>query len=96
MKVLFALLFAASAVFSAGFVVRLGSPWRNREPEMAWLQAAIAWIAVAWDLAWMALTLSVHVPIWVFAVLLLVQDGIFGWRWWVLETSRRQDRVTAL
>lgn len=93
MRLLFTLLFAASAVFSAGFAIRLGPPWRNREPEMTWLQASLAWIAVAWDLTWMALTLSVHVPVWLFAVLLLVQDGIFGWRWWVLEHSRHHERV---
>lgn len=90
MKLFFALLFVASAVFSAGFAVRLGPPWRSPEPEIAWLQASLAWAAVAWDLAWVALTLSIRVPVWVFALLLLVQDGVFGWRWWVLEQSRRQ------
>ena len=97
MRLLFALLFAASAVFSAGFAVRLGRPWRTPEPVVAWLQAALAWVAVAWDTAWTALTLLVPVPLWVFAVLLLVQDGIFGWRWWVLEASRRpsaRDQTT--
>lgn len=92
MRWFFALLFAASAVFSAGFALRLGRPWHNPDPVMAWLQAAIAWIAVAWDLTWTALVLAVHVPVWVFAVLLLAQDGIFGWRWWVLEQTRRHER----
>ena len=92
MRILFATLFAASAVFSAGFALRLGRPWRNREPVMAWLQAALAWVAVAWDVVWTALTLSIVVPIWVFAVVLAAQDAVFGWRWWVLETSRRHDR----
>ena len=90
MKLVFVLLFAASALFSAGFALRLGPPWRRLDAEMVWLQASLAWSAAAWDLAWMALTLSLAVPVWVFAVLLLAQDGVFGWRWWVLESSRRR------
>lgn len=92
MRFVFAALFLASALFAAGFAVRLGRPWRNPEPVMTWLQAALAWVAVAWDTSWALAALSVHVPAWVFAVMLVAQDAVFGWRWWQLERSRQRSQ----
>ena len=89
MKYVFALLFLASALFAAGFAVRLGRPWRNPEPVMAWLQAALAWVAVAFDTSWALVALAVPVPAWVFGLVLVAQDAVFGWRWWELEKARR-------
>ena len=90
MRLFFAGLFLASALFAAGFAVRLGPPWRSPEPVMAWLQASLAWVAVAFNSAFALTVLAVRVPAWLFAVILLAEDGVFGWRWWVLEKARRQ------
>jgi hypothetical protein len=88
-RYVFAVLFLASALFAGGFAIRLGPPWKSPEPVMAWLQAALAWVAVAFNTAWALVTLAVHVPLWVFGLILLAEDAVFGWRWWELERSRR-------
>lgn len=92
MRVLFVALFLASALLASGFAVRLGPPWRSPEPAMAWLQGALAWVAVAWDVVWALVALAVHVPLLVFAVVLIGQDAVFGWRWWELERARRRHK----
>ena len=83
------LLVAASIVLSLWFVVSLGDPRRSESPTVAWLLAAWAWATVVFESLLLLALLHVHVPAWLAAVVLLVQDGVFGWRIVLLYRSRR-------
>jgi hypothetical protein len=89
----FALLLGGSALFSAGFALDLGRPWRSEVPSMAWLQAGLAWAAAAVDVSLLLAVFGVHVPVWVYVAVLLAQNAVFGWRWFVLRRARRDDAI---
>ena len=91
----FTVLIGASAVLGLWFVAELGLPWRSSAPAMAWLQAALAAVALAFDVALLLAMWRVVVPVWVFAAILAGQDAVFSWRVATLRNARRHDiRVT--
>ena len=83
------LLVAASIVLSLWFVISLGDPRQSENPTVAWLLAAWGWATVVFESLLLLALLHLHVPAWLFAVVLLVQDGVFGWRIVLLYRSRR-------
>lgn len=87
MRLLFALLLGGSILFAAGFALDLGRPSRSEAPNSAWLHAALAWAAVLFDASLLLALFRVHVPTWVFAVALLLQNAVFGWRWAALRRA---------
>lgn len=89
MRMLFGLLLGFSIALSLGFVVALGRPRRHPDVPMAWFLASTGWAAVAIDAALFAAVLGTHVPAWLFAVVLAVQDGVFGWRLVLVLHARR-------
>jgi hypothetical protein len=93
LTVLFGVLIGASVLLGLWFVLALGAPWRSESPTMAWLQAAIAWVAVAFDVALLLALLRIHVPAWGFVLILLAQDVVFGWRLALLWRARRAAGV---
>lgn len=94
MTLVFALLIGASIALGSWFAWELGAPWRSGAPMMAWLQAALAWVTVAFDATLLAALFRVHVPPWVYGVILLAQDVVFGWRLVMLRRARQIDLVS--
>lgn len=94
MKALFGVLLGASVLLSLLFVLLLGDPRRHVDAAVAWFLASTGWAALAIDAALFAAVLGAVVPPWVFAVALLAQDVVFGWRLWfvVRERLRRRRR----
>lgn len=89
---LFAILISFSLTLGLGFVLTLGSPRRSEVPSMAWLQAGLAWVAVAFDAVLFMSLFHITVPVWSVALILLAQDVVFAWRLWVLiQTRRKKD-----
>jgi hypothetical protein len=88
-RLLFGLLLACSVLLSLAFALALGSPRKHEDRPMAWFLACTAWAAVALDGAMLVLVLGLDVPEWVFAVALLAQDALFGWRLWLLMRARQ-------
>ncbi len=86
---MFVILISVSLVLGLGFVLTLGSPRRSEVPSMAWLQAGLAWVAVAFDAVLFMSVFHVAVPVWSVALILLAQDVVFAWRLWVLVQTRR-------
>ena len=86
------LLVAASIGLSLWFVLSLGPPMRSANVKVAWLLAAWAWVTVAFELLLLLTLFHVHVPIWLAALVLLVQDGVFAWRIVLLRRSRLTDK----
>jgi len=82
-------LVTASIVLSLWFVLTLGSPRRSENPLVAWLLAAWAWVTVAFETLLLLSLFRVHVPLWLAAVVLLAQDGVFTWRLILLHRARR-------
>jgi hypothetical protein len=86
---MFVILISVSLTLGLGFVLTLGSPRRSEVPSMAWLQAGLAWVAVAFDAVLFMSVFHVAVPVWSVALILLSQDVVFAWRLWVLIQTRR-------
>jgi len=87
------LLVAASIGLSLWFVLSLGDPRRSENPTIAWLLAAWAWVTVAFEALLLLALFHIHVPVWLAAVVLFAQDGVFGWRLVLLRRARRADRA---
>jgi hypothetical protein len=92
MRWLFVALIGASALLGLWFVIELGRPWHSELPPMAWLQTTIASAAVAFDVVLLLALLRVPVPMFVFALIVAAQDGVFAWRLVRLHAARREDR----
>lgn len=90
---LFGVLVSLSALLGLWFVIAFGRPWLSENPNMAWLQSALAAAAVAFDLVLLLALLRVAVPAWVIAAIMLTQDGVFAWRLIALARARRVDVV---
>jgi hypothetical protein len=88
----YAALISVSLLLGLGFVIPFGPPWRTEIPSMAWLQAGLAWVAVAVDAALFLSLFHVPVPAVVGLAILLTQDVVFGWRVAVLARERRAGR----
>lgn len=84
-------LVGASVLLGLCFVVVFGRPWRSDNRAMAWLQWALAAVALAFDVVLMLALFGVVVPMWVVALVLLAQDGVFAWRLAKLAWTRRPD-----
>ena len=89
------LLVAASIGLSLWFVFSLGPPQGSGNVPVAWLLAAWAWVTIAFEVLLLLALLHVHVPPWLAALVLLVQDGVFAWRIVLLRRSRQADRLKA-
>lgn len=84
-------LVGVSVVLGLCFVIVFGRPWRSDNPAMAWLQWALAAVALAFDAMVMVSLFRVAVPMWAVALILLAQDGVFAWRLAKLARTRRPD-----
>lgn len=91
MRVLFGVLLGASVLLSLAFIVALGAPKRHADTAMAWFLASTGWAALALDAALFAALLGAHLPGWVYAIVLGVQDAVFGWRLWLTVRARRRQ-----
>ena len=89
MRAVFAVLIGVSMLLGLGFVIPFGPPWRSQNPGMAWLQAGLAWVALAFDTALFLSLFHIAVPVVAVALILLTQDIVFGWRVAVLIGERR-------
>lgn len=89
MRALLEFLVGASIVLTLGFVLALGPPWRSRAPGMAWMLASWAWATVAFETLLLLVLFRVPVPLWLAAVALLAQDGVWVWRLVLLHRERR-------
>lgn len=89
MRIVFAVLIGVSMLLGLGFVIPFGPPWRSENPPMAWLQAGLAWVALAFDSALFLSLFHVAMPVVVVVLILLAQDTVFGWRLAVLIRERR-------
>lgn len=86
-------LVGASILLSLWFVISLGNPRRSENPAVAWLLAAWGWVTVAFETMLFVALFSVRVPVWLAAVVLAAQDGVFAWRILLLRRARRGDEV---
>lgn len=93
MRLTLQVLLAASILLTALSVLDLGPPYRNANPQVAWLLAAWGWITVALETLLLLALFRVHVSPWVAVVVLLVQDGIWVWRLVVQRRARRKRRA---
>lgn len=92
MRVVFAVLIGVSMLLGLGFVIPFGPPWRSESPGMAWLQAGLAWVALAFDTALFLSLFHVAVPVAAVVLILLAQDVVFGWRVMALVKERSEGR----
>ena len=95
MTVVVQVLVAASIGLTLWFVLSLGPPERSGNVPVAWLLAAWAWVTVAFEVLLLLALFHVHVPVWLAALVLLVQDGVFAWRIVLLRRSQRADKARA-
>jgi amino acid transporter len=84
-----AVLLGLSVVLNLAFVVLLGNPRKQPDRPIAWFLASTGWGAVALDATLLVSVLGAHVPPLVGVAVVAVQDGIFGWRLWLMYQSRR-------
>lgn len=92
MRTVYADLLGLSILLGAGFIVAYGPPSRTENPRMAWLQAALAGVAVAFDIVFLLAVESVIPPAWIIFVILAAQDAVFGWRLVALFRARQKGR----
>lgn len=85
------ILVGLSIVLTLAFVLRLGPPWRSANAAGAWLWALMGWTSVAFDTILLLTLLHIPVPAGAALLVLLVQDGVYAWRLFRLETSRRNN-----
>lgn len=78
----------SSVLLGLSFVLALGRPWLSQSPQMAWLQAMLAGVALAFDVVFLLALLAVPVPVWTAALILAAQDGVFAWRLISLYAAR--------
>ena len=86
------LLLTASVGLPMWFVLSLGDPRRTQNSRTAWLLAGWGWVTVAWETLILLATFRVAVPLWLAALVLLAQDGVFGWWLVQLYRTRRKDK----
>jgi len=91
-NMLYALLVGLSLSLGLAFVLTFGNPSRSDNPPMAWLQAALAWVAVAFDALLFLALFHVVPPAWAILGVLLAQDAVFAWRLIVLFGRRSLSR----
>jgi hypothetical protein len=91
-RAFFAALLIYSILTGAWFAIELGRPWRSLNPPIAWLQASLAWSAIALDAILLLVLVRVRAPLWVYAVPLVMQAVTFTWRVIVLRRIRRAEK----
>jgi len=90
-RIVFAVLIGVSMLLGLDFVVSFGPPWRSESPAMAWLQAGLAWVALAFDTVLLLALFRVAAPMWIVALILLGQDAVYAWRLVVLRRAREDE-----
>lgn len=74
------------------FLLGLGRPWRAPDDlrTQAWLQAALVALPIGLEALLFMVALRVAPPFWAVVAVLLGQDGVYGWRLFVLYRAHRE------
>lgn len=89
-------LLAYAVLATAGFLRNIGRPARHGDVDVARFLVAQGWADLATNgvlLAALVQALHGRVAVWLYATALVVQGGVYTWRWWITRRGARSRKT---